>query len=360
MSKNVAHRIYKFDNIKFLAILLVVLGHFADGYTNSSNMFDSWFVFVYSFHAPLFIFLCGLFSDKYQKSSQFNIKKFTYYLTLGFLLKILLYLCQIMTNTNAELNLLGGAGVEWFLFVTCMYMLTAFLLKRVKPAIVIVTSIVLGATFGVVPISDEFYLQRYFVFLPIFFIGYYLTPQKLMNFTSRTNVKLTSIAFMIVYFILCFRQRELIYPLRMLFTGRNPFASIPIHNCFIHHRLLCYGISAILIIAVISCIPNIKIPLISRMGANTLGVYFWHYPCIYLLRYFGFFLLIEQTGDPLWKLLVLTSALVLGFILSFDIFSYPLRLLYKPYQKMNFTANIIVALILLAAAVTFEYFIPIF
>lgn len=61
MSKNVAQRIYKFDNIKFLAILLVVLGHFADGYTNDSNMFDSWFVFVYSFHAPLFIFLCGLF-----------------------------------------------------------------------------------------------------------------------------------------------------------------------------------------------------------------------------------------------------------------------------------------------------------
>lgn len=57
------NRIYLFDNIKFLAIVLVVIGHAINFLTSSKgNMLEkSLYITIYSVHMPLFIFLSGLF-----------------------------------------------------------------------------------------------------------------------------------------------------------------------------------------------------------------------------------------------------------------------------------------------------------
>ncbi len=39
------NRIYKWDNLKFLLILLVVVGHFVDGFVDISNTYK--FIFLY-------------------------------------------------------------------------------------------------------------------------------------------------------------------------------------------------------------------------------------------------------------------------------------------------------------------------
>ena len=48
------------DNVKALLIILVVVGHFTDLAVDESEMMKSLFVFIYSFHMPLFIFVNGL------------------------------------------------------------------------------------------------------------------------------------------------------------------------------------------------------------------------------------------------------------------------------------------------------------
>ena len=59
------NRIFLWDNLKFFLICCVVVGHFADQYTDVSNAYGSIFLFIYSFHMPLFIFISGLFyNDK--------------------------------------------------------------------------------------------------------------------------------------------------------------------------------------------------------------------------------------------------------------------------------------------------------
>lgn len=336
MTENLKPRIYKFDNVKLLAIVLVVIGQFAEGFTDNSDMFRSWFVFVYSFHAPLFIFLSGLFTKQYEKGQKFNIQKFTFLIAVGYLLKLLIYGGKMLNGENPALDLFGGYTVEWFVFVLAMHNLTAYILKGLNRNAVLIGSLALALAAGFFPISDEGYLSRYFVFMPFFFAGYYLTPMTVRKFSHRTNVKFASIAFMFIYFVMCFRQREIIYPFRMLFTGRNPYATVPIEGCTFYHRLLCYGISAVLIIAVISCIPNRKIPILTRMGRNTLGAYFWHYPVILILKYFGFFVILKTLGDPMWKLAVLASAIVLALLLSADVFALPLKKLESLIKKMPF------------------------
>ena len=67
-------RLYLYDNLKFLLIFLVVLGHFTDGFTVDlfgtaseeqfvpvSMVLNRIFIFIYGFHMPLFMFISGLF-----------------------------------------------------------------------------------------------------------------------------------------------------------------------------------------------------------------------------------------------------------------------------------------------------------
>ena len=49
------NRIALWDNLKFFLVTCVVIGHFADRFTDASNIYDSIFLFIYSFHIPLFI-----------------------------------------------------------------------------------------------------------------------------------------------------------------------------------------------------------------------------------------------------------------------------------------------------------------
>ena len=57
----IKQRLYRFDNIKFILIFLVVFGHmleFTPGYTNTHDIYR----IIYSFHMPVFIFVSGYFA----------------------------------------------------------------------------------------------------------------------------------------------------------------------------------------------------------------------------------------------------------------------------------------------------------
>lgn len=236
-------RIFKFDTVKLLVVVLVVVGSFAEEFTDRSDMFRSWFIFVNSFTAPLYIFLSGLFQKQFQKGQRPNLHKISFYLILGYILKITIFLLRRWNGEDVGLDMFGGATIEWYFFVIVMYTVTVWLLKGVHRYILLIGSVILGVVAGFLPLSDEFYLMRYFVFLPFYVAGYNLTPARVRRFSHKVNVKLAGAAFLIIYFVLCFREREIIYPLRMLFTGRNAYAIVPIEGCTFYHRMLCYGIS---------------------------------------------------------------------------------------------------------------------
>lgn len=351
MNENLKPRIYKFDNVRLLAIVLVVIGSFAESLAPRSDMFQSWFIFVYSFNAPLFIFLSGLFTKEYKAGVRPNNHRLSFYFGLGMILKILIYLMRCWNDYSPELNFFGGETIEWYLFVIVFYSITMYLLRGVNRYVVLVLSVVAGTVAGYIPLTDEYYLMRYLVFLPFFTAGYYLTPAKVRRFTHQVNVKLAGIAFLFIYFVLCFREREAIYPLRMLFTGRNPYSLVQMENCSFYHRLLCYGISAVLIISVMACMPNRKYPIVTRMGSNTLGVYFWHYLIVLLLRHYGVFEKLIAVGDPLWKFLILTIAVLVALILALPVFSWPLNKLLEWVRRMPPLACLTMNIVILMGAV---------
>ena len=84
-------RIFLFDNLKFLLMTTVVIGHLSDCLVKSSDIMKSTYVFIYAFHMPLFIYLSGLFH------SNRNVKnRCISFIFMGFSMKVLLYLSKLI------------------------------------------------------------------------------------------------------------------------------------------------------------------------------------------------------------------------------------------------------------------------
>ena len=82
-------RIQLWDNIKFLLIFCVVLGHLVDDFTGVSDICKIIYLFVYAFHMPSFLFISGLF----HKNEKIFPKIF-FFISAGFALKITLFVAK--------------------------------------------------------------------------------------------------------------------------------------------------------------------------------------------------------------------------------------------------------------------------
>ena len=109
-------RIYFFDNVKAILIILVVVGHFIDIASDSSRVYRSIFVFIYSFHMPLFIFISGMF----HKDEHIFQKAITN-IVICVILNILLFSTNLILYQRTMFHLLTNSGVPWFIFMLAIY-----------------------------------------------------------------------------------------------------------------------------------------------------------------------------------------------------------------------------------------------
>ena len=337
MTEAASHRIYKLDNVRWLCILLVVVGHFIDQYTGDVDKFKSLFLAIYSFHMPMFFFISGLFQKREGRDSSFNVPSFTFYIMTGYLLKLLTYIIAVIGKGYGTFEFFGGDAIPWFMFVLAAYTLITYLTRNVKPVIVMTAALAIGCICGYFKfIGDFLWLSRIFVFLPFYLAGYYLTAGQVIRFTSKNYVRIPAWIISLIFFVLCFVRLDRIYGLRKLFTGKNPFSNVAIENCSAMHRIICYLLSAVICIAVIAIVPDKKIPLVTGWGGNTISVFFWHRLVLYVFQYTGFLKLLTVTfSKKVWCIFVLLLAALVCMIFSADIFGYPLRKLKQLLKKLK-------------------------
>ncbi|MEG2441356.1 MAG: acyltransferase family protein [Acetivibrio sp.] len=320
-------RFYKFDNLKFILILTVVVGHFCDEYTKGSGTMKSIFIFIYTFHMPLFLFVSGLFRKRQREGEGLRIDKITTYILIGFGLKLLIFFIKLVFHKNPSFKFLSDKGIPWFMFVLVEYEILIFLTQKIKGCIVVGIAIVLGCISGYANwIGDFLYVSRFLVYAPFFLLGYYLNPVAVKNFLQKRSVQIISIFCFLGLLYLCFCKRELIYPYRYLFTGRHPFSIVKIENCSALHRMIAYLITTVSCISVASIVPDVRLPLVTKFGSRTLQVYFWHRPILFVIMYSKIMdPVFYYLPDALCKLLFLMMGVVLTFILSLKVFALPLN-----------------------------------
>lgn len=315
------------DNLKFLLILLVVVGHFADSFTAKSNSFRALYLFIYSFHMPMFFFISGLFFSEKRIAS-----KVLYYLSLTYLLKIVMIVIDRCFGVERPFfELLAPDGVSWFTFVLAVYTLISYLIRNHKKGYIAIAVLILACFVGYdVGVGDTFCLSRTIIFFPFYCFGTIVDHQRIIALKKQIKpwLYILAVLFILGWLFFCFFYCDIAYHLRHLFTGRNPFSeSVLAVGPLV--RLFCYAVTSGMCISLIIIMPDKRINPITKWGSRTLTVFCWHLPIYFLVERLIGINRLYYLG-PWGKILFLLCAVLLTVILSqFSFFGVPLNQIKK-------------------------------
>lgn len=274
-------RRYLWDNLKFVLIFCVVIGHYIQYYTDDSANMRSLFVFLYTFHMPAFIFVSGLFSKRIINEKRWS-KVFDYFVMYVFI-KIILCISDRINGGNRQFWLLSADSIEWYAFAIMAFLIITILLRNYNPKYILVFSVIIGCLSGYHSENSDFLcIQRILVFFPFFYLGYLMNPEKIEKFTRKKWIKIISIIFLLAVVIVYIRYGgSKLYDFRPLFTGRNPYSSLDQFEALGGFLRGGYYIGVlIMIFAIISLMP-IRKTIFSKWGSHTLSVYVLHRAVIY-------------------------------------------------------------------------------
>ena len=325
------NRIFLFDNVKWLAIVLVVIGHAIDAMASSGGNFleKSLFVIIYSFHMPLFIFISGLFLKPMTKETKFPRDKIISFVLIGIVLRAFTSILRLLLGKKELFSILDMYdSYAWFMGAMAAFILLTWLLRGYRQTVIFPVVLLVGCMAGYDKfLGNELSLMRIAVFFPVFLIGYYITPQQIVKLASIKWIKIIS-AFVIVGFVvLCIYNKDFTAQFRPLFTGKNSFSVLhDLYSFGAFYRLLAYLISALMSLAVICLVPNRKLGYITTMGGKTLQIYFWHRMALIVMDHFKLYGKIESvTGGTIATAVYILLAIGVAFLCSIPPLSFPTK-----------------------------------
>ena len=329
----------RWDNAKFLLILLVVFGHAVEQACGLYAPDRSLFLFIYSFHMPAFLFVSGLFAKRTVQSDTYNWRKLVPYLFVWVVLSFYRDLSLHIRKPSHGFSLYDQNKISWFMLALFACYSIAWLLRKVPAKYVLPGSFIIGLAVGYVPfISEGFALSRIIVFFPFFYAGYALDREKFAAFLDRKPVRIAGASLFTLWLVLCFVLEKHVYLLRRLFTGQNNYDELPAaldSPVEMLYRLLAYSISILAVLAFFTLVPRVSIPHLTTMGSRTLSVYFWHLPVLDVILHLGFM----QAGMKVNFALQITIAVLLTAALtalfSWKPFTVPLNWMLNPWSDLE-------------------------
>ena len=333
-------RVHKWDLAKAFLILMVVWGHFANEYARPDDgdvIMKAIAVWIYAFHMPLFIYLSGLFARPYGDKDRLPLKKMVYYVLVGYVLKVLIYMIKYFFGRNPVFMWFSDTGLPWYMFVMAAFVFLTWLLRKADWRLVLILSLLLSAGAGYIDEIGSFLnLSRLLVFFPYYYLGYLSRPDEIKRGLEDRRIRLLTISILLLSLIVAvFFTRDVYGSIRM-FTGRNSYYRIKgmspelMGLC----RLLTYPVSLGISAGILSLIPDRPCPVLERIGRSTLQIYFWHRLVLYFMVYGGVNDWILQEFPRGWRVIYLGIATILPLILSHPVFRFPLTLVGKCQEAM--------------------------
>ena len=268
MSRN-----YRFDNIKFILITLVVFGHFLELIDGPTS--DNLYRVIYLFHIPAFIFITGYFA-------KFNPGKIVRNLIIPYVILQSLYLPYhnlfLLEKDAFTFQFTRPYWLLWYLMtVAFYYVLIPFFEtnNRRKQILIVAASIVVSLLAGFDKNIGYFLsLSRFFTFLPFFLAGYYLAKDNTLKKISSKKQKFiilpliaaTGAIFSIIYIINSPIRYEVLY-------GSYFYEAMNYGPDF---KLLLAMFAICWIMLLLYVVPNKKIPGLSLIGKNTFTIFVLH------------------------------------------------------------------------------------
>lgn len=320
-------RNYKIDNIRFLAMFLVVFAHMIELFADCEQ--NIIYRTIYSFHMPLFIFISG-YVAKFDKE-----KIFFKFLTTYFVFQTLYKVFDCLYVQGSESILITYSNPYWFLwylFVLIIYylLIPVFDVQKDKQLYVVLVSFVCALILGFdTSIGYEVSLSRMISFFPFFLMGYYSGSNHFFDKYNKDK-----------WFIFCslfgictgfFYLKNCGVPTKALYHVQ----AYSVVGYSIFDKIMIYAISLFWIVLLMSVIPNIKVKLFTFLGQHTFYVYLLQGFIIKILAKNNFFTYNRVIN------LVLSISIVFAFYISCSVMEYFIKKIRKTINIKFFTEELI-------------------
>ncbi len=176
-----------FDNAKYLAIVLVALGHSWEPIKGDSRILEAVYTVVYTFHMPAFIIISGFFSRSFDASPS-RLKRLVTGVVVPYIVfesAYPLFKRWIDDDPSQEISLLDPWYLTWFLCALFIWRMTTPIWRMVRWPLPLALGIAMAAT--VAPeIGNDLDLQRVLQFLPFFVLGLCMKAEHFDMVRTRT------------------------------------------------------------------------------------------------------------------------------------------------------------------------------
>ncbi|MFF4355782.1 acyltransferase family protein [Streptomyces sp. NPDC001604] len=280
-----------FDNAKYLAILLVAMGHSWEPLKGDSRILEAAYTVVYTFHMPAFIIISGYFSRSFDMRPD-RVRR----LITGVLVPYIVFETAYTLfkrygdhDPSMTVSLLDPWYLTWFLAALFIWRLTTPLWKTLRWPLPVALGI---AMFGSVSpeIGDDLDLQRVLQFLPYFVLGLCMKPEHFRMVRTR-------------------RMRILAVPVFVAASAVGWWAVPRMNTAWFYHRdsaqelgapwwtgpvmvLAMFGCSLLLTACFFAWVPRRKM-WFTALGAGTLYGYLLHGFLVKAGEFYGWF-------EPKW------------------------------------------------------------
>ncbi|MDQ0985750.1 acyltransferase family protein [Streptomyces sp. V2I9] len=310
-----------FDNAKYLAIVLVAIGHAWEPLP-SGRLVEAAYTFIYTFHMPVFILIAGYFSRNFELTPNRVWKLVTSLLVPYVLFEALYSLFErVADKPDFALSMLAPYWLLWFLPALFFWRLSTPLWQAVRFPVLL--SLAVAALATVSPAADgALQIQRVLQFLPFYVLGMRLRPEH-FAFLRSTRVRIVSVPVFVFGMLLAYWLVPRIST--SLFFRKNSALEMGIAEWAGPVTTLLLFVAAIALGACfLAWVPRGP-SWMTALGTGTLYGYLLHGFVVRGLKYGGFY------DDPFFETTLGTVAVTLGAIVVMTLLcTPPVRALLRP------------------------------
>jgi len=275
-----------FDNLKFVAILAIIFGHFEWLWmAHGINEFP--INFVYFFHVPIMAFVAGQMSRG--KAGWYLVKdSFAKYIVAFVVLQLLFNAYCFIGGFPKMISATQPLFTAWFLVAMILWKTAIAVYNQlhklssriVNPYSAILLSVIIAAGASLFRFYGGLQNSYYLVFhyLPFLFIGYFFKLEWLDKL-NRKWIKVLS-GFLILLAMIC--ATEFVFYRTKFMAESSDYYSTAI---------ISFGLMLLMVSAVLALTPKTKMTIFSidltSVGSRTVYPFILHFPIVFWFDYFG-------------------------------------------------------------------------
>ncbi|MGW2086009.1 acyltransferase family protein [Streptomyces sp. NPDC001880] len=291
-----------FDNVKYLAIVLVAVAHAWEPVMDGSRTARALYMVAYTFHMPAFIIVSGYFSRSFDMSAA-KVKRLITGVVVPYVVFETAYsLFKWFADDSAdgEISLLDPWYLTWFLIALFIWRITTPLWQALRHPLPVALVIAALASFSPT-IGNDLDLQRVLQFLPFFVLGLQLRPEH-FELVRRREVRLLALplfagALVFAYWAAPRMQLGWFYRSNSAQEMGAPWWSGAVMT------LVLFGCALLLTIGFLSWVPRRR-TWFTVLGAGTICGYLLHGFLIKGAGYAGVFDVYDWLAEPAGLVLV--------------------------------------------------------